>query len=103
MGKSIITEIASFEISTMITQDDFIKRVDFLEKEFHSKQAGHIDSELIKAEDNSWLMIMHWSSIEEAKNASKLLMKSDKAEEFKNSLLPQTVKIKYYNQVQSWN
>ncbi|MGM0532415.1 MAG: hypothetical protein ACQER7_13800, partial [Bacteroidota bacterium] len=70
-------EIVSFDIDNAISDETFKEIVNSVEIEFHMKQAGYIDSELVKGKNNSWTMIMHWESLEEVKHASKLLMKSE--------------------------
>ena len=86
MDKKVITEI-----------------VTSLEIEFHMKQAGYIDSELVKGKENSWTIIMHWESLEEVKLASKLLMKSDLTKEFRDAIIPSTVRMMYLEQIKTWS
>ena len=104
MNRQICTEIAEFKVSTGITDGEFIKIVEDLEENFHSTQKGFIDTELVKAsEHDQWMMIQHWDSIEESKEASKTMMKASAAEAFRQVLDPKTVKIRYLNQVKAWN
>lgn len=102
--KNIITEIARFEIINGLNEQEFIKIVDFLEKEFHMKQNGYIDTELIKEKDgNQWMMIQHWKTMNDAKESSKQMMKSQLTENFRNSLNPKSVKLLYLEQKLRWN
>lgn len=103
MEKEIITEIVKFNIYDDIEREDFIETVNQLENEFHKKQPGYIDSELVNAKESEWVMVMHWATIEEVKNASRKLMKEAKTEKFRNALIPKTVKIQYLEQVKNWN
>ncbi len=102
MNKNVVTEIVSFDIDESISNETFKEIVDSVEIEFHMLQSGYIDSELIKARNNSWIMIMHWESIEEVKLASKLLMKSDLTKRFRQSIIPSTVKMNFLEQVKKW-
>ena len=102
MDKKIVTEIVSFDIDESITNEVFKEIVELVEFEFHMLQPGYIDSELVKCKNNSWIMIMHWESLEEVKNASKMLMKSDLSEKFRQAIIPTTVKMNYFEQVKRW-
>ena len=69
---SIATEIVSMKTSQEVTKDSFISIVDSLEKDYHSKQQGFIDTELLYNEENrEWTMIQHWASMEELKDVYK--------------------------------
>lgn len=103
MNKNIVTEIVSFDIDESIANETFKEIVDSVEIEFHMLQSGYIDSELLKGKNNSWTMIMHWESLEEVKLASKLLMKSDLTERFRQAIIPSTVKMNYLEQINKWS
>lgn len=84
MNKNICTEIAEFQVVYGITDEEFGKIVEHLEVNFHSKQKGFIDTELVKVnEDSQWMMIQHWESIEESKEVSKMMMKMPITERFR--------------------
>lgn len=99
----MITEVVSFDIIDSISVETFKEIVHALEIEFHLKQAGYIDSELVKGRNASWTMIMHWESLNEAKLASKGLMLSHLTERFRNAIIPSTVKMSFSEQIQKWN
>ena len=103
MDKKVITEIVSFEINDSISIETFTEIVTSLEMEFHMMQSGYLDSELVKGTENSWTMIMHWESLEEVKLASKLLMKSDLTKEFRDAIIPSTVRMSYLGQIKTWS
>lgn len=102
MDKDLITEIVSFDIQEAISNEEFRDIVNTVETDFHMKQAGYIDSELVKGRKNSWIMIMHWKSLDEVKHASKLLMKSDLTKRFRRVIIPSTVRMSYLEQIQTW-
>lgn len=103
MNKNVVTEIVSFDIDESISNETFKEIVDFVEIKFHLLQSGYIDSELLKGKNNSWTMIMHWESLDEVKHASKLLMKSDLTEAFRQAIIPSTVKMNYLEQFNKWS
>jgi hypothetical protein len=45
---------------------------------------------------------MHWENSELAKEASKNFMKSDLTQEFRNSLVPTSVKLRFFEQCCKW-
>jgi len=97
------TEIAEFTIIPSVNEDEFVEIVSQLEESFHSKQKGFIDTELLKANNNSdWIMIQHWESVEDAKNSSRLMMQVPVTEAFRCSLDPKSVKLRYLNQIKTW-
>ena len=103
MDKKVITEIVSFEINKDVSNGQFVEIVNLAEKDFHMNQNGYIDSELVKGKENKWTIIMHWESLEEVKQASKLMMKDLKTEKFRKVIIPTSVKMTYYEQVQTWS
>ena len=102
MNKQIITEVINFTIVPGITDEDFIQRVQKLEEKFHKTLHGYIDSELAKGKDGQWVMLMHWKSLEEVKQASKLMMQTPSTEDFRKALDPKSVKIVLLDQKQTW-
>jgi len=100
---SIITEIVKMKLAVNITKEEFIAIVDGLEKEFHSKQSGFIDSELIYDEQNDiWIMIQHWETAEQLKAASKKIFADSTAELFVKSLDPKNVTMIISPQLGVW-
>ena len=99
----IITEVVTMKLAAQITQDEFISIVDGLEKDFHSKQPGFIDSELIHDQQaDRWIMIQHWETMEQLKAASKKIFTDSAAQSFVKSLDPKNVKITIAPQLRAW-
>ena len=97
MNNNIVTEIVEFKLAKAMPEEDF------LEKNFHSKQKGFIDTELVRGkESGQWLMIQHWASLDDAKEVVKLMMQVPITEEFRQSLDPTTVKMSLLQQVKTW-
>jgi len=102
-GIVFITEIVRMKTIEGITKDDFIEIVDAPEKNFHSKQEGFINSELLfNDEENGWYMIQHWNSKDDLKKASKKIFIDKDAEKFVKSLNKQSVKMLILPQLASW-
>ncbi len=65
------------------------------------KQADYVDAELIKKKKKSaWMMIIHWESMELAKEVSKVFIKSPDTEEYRNALTE--VNLHFTEQVKFW-
>jgi len=101
---SIATEIVTFKTAEGVVRESFIKIVDELERDFHSKEPGFIDTELLyndKAEE--WIMIQHWDSLENMKLASANMFRNPVTAAFVRSLNPKTVNMQRFMQLGSWN
>lgn len=100
---SIVTEIVKMKLVNGITKEDFIAIVDGLENDFHAKQPGFIDTELLFDEqDELWFMVQHWQSKEELHAASKQMFCDSAAERFVKSLVPKSVKMTIVSQIKVW-
>lgn len=101
---SITTEIVTMKTVEGVTIDAFISIVDNLEMNFHSKQPGFIDTELLyndKADE--WIMIQHWDSLEHLKAASKKMFVTPATEPFVKSLNQKSVNMIMLPQLASWD
>ena len=103
MDRKVVTEIVEFEIAEHVSKDSFVDIVSSVENNFHMKQRGYIDSELVKGKDNSWTMIMHWESIDDARQAVKLMMQETSTEEFRQVVDPKTVRMSLLEQIKTWS
>lgn len=100
----IATEIVRMKTAEGVLNEDFVKWVDELEVAFHAKQTGYIDSELMFDEKkDEWVMIQHWSSMVDLKNASREMFAESITENFRDALDPKSVKMSTYCQIQTWN
>lgn len=100
---SITTELVTMQSEETVTKEEFIFIVDELEMNFHSKQAGFIDTELLYDEENNvWIMIQHWETKEQLHAASKKMFKDSAAELFVKSINPKSVKMTILPQVKIW-
>ena len=100
---NIIIEIVTMKTIEKITKDDFIKIVDGLEKNYHSKQEGFIDTELLyNDKTNEWIMIQHWDNLDDFKSSSRQMFNNPITETFVKSLDPKTVKMLMLPQLGKW-
>lgn len=100
---SIVTEVVSFETLEGIPCDEFVQTVDKLECDFHSRQPGFIDTELLYHSKNGiWMMIQHWESMDDLKNASKKMFEENVTEAFRAALNTKSIKMRTYAQIQVW-
>ena len=103
MNNTIITEVVEFRLNKAMTDEEFINIVDALENNFHSKQKGFIDTELLRGKEaGQWKMIQHWESLNDAKEVVKTMMKVPITEEFRRSIDPTSVKMSLAEQVKTW-
>ena len=101
---SIVTEIVTMKTAEGVTKDVFVKIVDELEKNFHSKQPGFINSELLyNDKTDEWIIIQHWDSLDNLKTASKKMFDNPVTESFVKSLIPQNVKMLMLPQLEAWD
>lgn len=99
----IITEIVKMKTVEGLTKEAFIEIVNGLERNFHSKQKGFVDTELLyHEEENEWYMIQHWNSKDDLKEASKKIFIDKDAENFVKSLNKQSVKMYILPQIATW-
>lgn len=98
------TEIVTMKIIEGITKEQFIEIINELEKNFHSKQPGFIDTELLyNDKTDEWIIIQHWDSIENMKTASPKMFNNPVTEAFVKSLDPKTVKMLMLQQLGAWS
>lgn len=99
----MITEIVTMKTIEDISREEFLTIVDELEKNFHSKQDGFVDTELLEDEKNGqWLMIQHWSSTDQLKSASQKMFSDENAAPFVQALDRTTVKMQILPQIKVW-
>jgi len=100
----ITTEIVTMKTVEHIGKDDFVRIVDSLEKNFHSKQVGFIDSKLLYNEKtDEWIIIQHWDCLENLHSASKKMFHNPITESYVKSLDPKSVKILVLPQLGVWD
>lgn len=100
---SIATEIVMMKTAQEVSKDEFLSIVDGLERNYHAKQSGFLNTELLyNDENNEWTMIQHWASMEELKAASDKMFQSEEAAPFVKALDPASVKMIILPQLRIW-
>ena len=99
----IVTEIVTMKTIPGITRSEFENIVNNLEQDYHSKQDGFIDTELLYDEPvDEWIMVQHWKSAKHLRCASQKMFQADEASEFVKSLDRKSVKMKILPQIKTW-
>lgn len=100
---NVITEIIMMKTVEGIGEEEFIYVVNSLEENFHAKQTGFIDTELLYNDKVSeWIMIQHWDSFETLKSASQKIFHDKAAKSFVESLRKESVKMIILPQIRKW-
>ena len=100
----IVTEIVTMKTVEGIAKEDFIQTVKELENNFHSKQPGFIDSELLYNEKtNEWIIIQHWNGLENLQAASRKMFNNPITSKYVKSLHPNSVKMIMLPQLGAWH
>ena len=101
--KNRITEIVTMKSAQGVGKEEFIEIVDGLERDFHMRQSGYIDTELLYDDnDNTWIMIQHWESLEQMKAASKEMFRDSATARFRSAIDPKQIKISAYPALGIW-
>jgi hypothetical protein len=76
-----VVELASFRLKKGTAVSEFIAASDKFQKEFLSKQKGHVSRQMVN-NDDKWMDIVIWKSMDDAQNAVKAFMASAAAAEY---------------------
>jgi quinol monooxygenase YgiN len=91
------------KVTEDLTKEAFISIVDGLEANFHSKQPGFIDTELLYDEANRlWIMIQHWESADQLRAASRKIFQDPAADSFVKAIAPKSVKMTIAPQIKRY-
>jgi len=71
LSKKVTVEWAPFQLAEGVDEATLLATSEALQSEFVSKQSGFIKRELLKANDNQWVDLVYWNSLEEAEQAAK--------------------------------
>ena len=103
MNNNTVTVNVEFKFNTDLPDEECIRIIDSVERNFHSRQKGFIDTELAKGSNGKWVMIQHWATKEDFMAIVKLMMKDHSTEEFRQAIDPKSVKMQSLEQIQLWN
>ncbi len=99
----IATEIVNIKTINGISDSELIKIINNLDTNFLSKTKGYIDTELIKGkEEQTWIVIIHWRTMEEGNEALKEFANSPLTEEYRNAIDPQNMSFHFTDQIWTW-
>lgn len=100
---AIATEIVKMKMAPGVTKEDFFETILILERDFHAKQPGFMDTELLYDDrSEEWIMVQHWDTMEHLKAASKNMFHDERTASFLKSLNPSSVKMLQLPQIKKW-
>ena len=76
MSNSMVVEMAPFELAEHITESQLLDASNKLQTGFLADCEGYISRTLVKTDNNKYMDIVHWSSIESANKASEIIFES---------------------------
>ncbi len=98
----MIIEIAQFKLVSGVSDEEFLKEAEAVQKSFLEKQSGYIDRELLKSDDGLWVDVLHWNSMKEAQKAAEVMMSDPATQGFMQKIDPSSVKMFHLMQMKSW-
>jgi hypothetical protein len=103
VNKSLVVELAQFKLGAGVDEQSFLKAAEAVQENFLKKQSGYINRELLKGEDNQWVDIVHWSSLEAAQQAAEMMLKDPSAIGFVQAIDPASVKMMHLKTLKTWD
>lgn len=101
--KNIVIEMAQFRLNEHVSEQTFLAEAEKVQRAFLEKQKGYLDRELLKGEDEQWIDLLHWESMEEALAAAEAIWHEPSCQEFIQMLLPQSVHVSHLTRQKSWS
>ena len=96
LERSMIVEVASFKLKAGVTPDEFYPVDQAVESQHVSQQPGFISRESAVSDDNEWLAIVHWRSIEDAEASMESFPSAPATAEFMSKLEADTMSMTRY-------
>ncbi|MEO0826729.1 MAG: antibiotic biosynthesis monooxygenase family protein [Cyanobacteria bacterium J06639_16] len=96
LEQNIIVEVATFKLQEGVTPDEFYAVDQAVETQHVSQQPGFISRESAVSDDNEWLVIVHWRSIEAAEASMASFSGAPATAEFMSKLEVDTMVMKRY-------
>lgn len=94
--QSTIVEVATFNLKAGVTPDEFYVADQAVETQHVSLQPGFISRESAVSDDNEWLVIVHWRSIEDAEASMASFASAPATVDFMSKLDIDTMVMKRY-------
>ena len=102
MNDKMITELVRFKLLGSTTEAQLLSKAQLL-NDFHKKQDGYIDCELVKdVNEESWYFIYHYECLEKVMKVGEKLCQSKAFDEFMPLLVPDSVNVSFYKQLKKW-
>ena len=98
----MIIEITQFKLVAGVSDEEFLKEAEAVQKSFLKKQSGYIDRELLKSDDDLWVDILHWNSMGEAQKAAEVMMDDPATQDFMQKIDLSSVKMLHLTQMKIW-
>jgi len=103
MKATTITEFVKFKALETTSDEQLISKADLNVNDFHKKQDGFIDAELVKdIEENTWHFIFHYESLEKIKAVGEKLRKSKEFGEFIPLIAPESIRASFHEHLVKW-
>lgn len=94
-SKAVI-EVVTFTLKPGVTAEEFSLLDKEVEREHVSKQPGFLSRESASGYDREWLVIVHWSSAEDAEASMKTFGASPTTKDFMDKIMLDTMVMKRY-------
>ena len=103
MQNESIHEIVIFRLRECITEHSFLDAYEAMEKDFFRTAGGYIKRELVKTNDSEWIDIVHWESMQAARQAAEDAALNTTCMSCFKMIDEQTIKISHSRLVRSYN
>ena len=99
----MITELIVFELKKGIAKNQVVNQANKMVNDFHKKQDGYVDMELIcDPSEDQWKMIIHYETMEDIEKVKLNIPNSKAIKDFTALVLPESLKVSFYDQLQKW-
>ena len=99
----MITELIEFKLKDTTNVNVLVEQLDKVYTEFHIKQDGYIDTELIEnAQTGLWQMIHHYATMEDVEKLKDTLPHSEAIKGFSALVIPESFKVSFYKHQGKW-
>jgi hypothetical protein len=99
----MITELIAFEKRNEISSNELIDVAEKVVTNFHKKQDGYVDMELIKESSGRlWKMIVHYQTMEDIEKVKINIPQSKVIKEFTQLVIPESMDVSFFEQQQKW-
>lgn len=91
-----VIEITYFKPKESVTQEDFGARNIRVGIEYASKQPGFISRETGVNSDGTWVIVVHWQSLEDSEASMQKWMTESSVDDFKEMIEPSSFKMSVF-------